>query len=49
MDDLDLPMLNSQTIITATDNFSEKNKIGEGGFGTVYLAIQYWSMITKNS
>nr|WIL59861.1 nodulation protein [Melilotus officinalis] len=37
MDDLDLPLLNLSTIITATDNFSEKNKIGEGGFGPVYL------------
>jgi len=47
MDDLDIPLLNLSTIITATDNFSEKNKIGEGGFGPVYLVIQYWSMITK--
>jgi len=45
MDDMDLPLLDLSTIITATDNFSEKNKIGEGGFGPVYLVIQYWSMI----
>ncbi|RHN61972.1 putative non-specific protein-tyrosine kinase RLK-Pelle-DLSV family [Medicago truncatula] len=37
LDDLDIPLLNLSTIITATDNFSEKNKIGEGGFGPVYL------------
>ncbi|XP_039689313.1 receptor-like serine/threonine-protein kinase SD1-8 isoform X4 [Medicago truncatula] len=37
IDDLDLPLLDLSTIITATDNFSEKNKIGEGGFGPVYL------------
>jgi hypothetical protein len=47
MDDMDLPLLDLSTIITATDNFSEKNKIGEGGFGPVYLVIQYWSMISK--
>ncbi|XP_045820475.1 G-type lectin S-receptor-like serine/threonine-protein kinase At4g27290 [Trifolium pratense] len=35
--DMDLPLLNLSTIIIATDNFSEKNKIGEGGFGAVYL------------
>ncbi|PNX73071.1 G-type lectin S-receptor-like serine/threonine-protein kinase [Trifolium pratense] len=35
--DMDLPLLNLSTIIIATDNFSEKNKIGEGGFGPVYL------------
>ncbi|CAJ2645781.1 unnamed protein product [Trifolium pratense] len=34
---MDLPLLNLSTIIIATDNFSEKNKIGEGGFGPVYL------------
>ncbi|XP_061337975.1 G-type lectin S-receptor-like serine/threonine-protein kinase At4g27290 isoform X2 [Gastrolobium bilobum] len=35
-DDLDLPFLDLSTIVTATDNFSIKNKIGEGGFGPVY-------------
>ncbi|CAK8577236.1 unnamed protein product [Lathyrus sativus] len=37
MDDQDLPLLPLSTIIIATDNFSEKNKIGEGGFGPVYM------------
>ncbi|XP_058733736.1 uncharacterized protein LOC131605396 [Vicia villosa] len=37
MDDQDLPLLNLSTIIIATDNFSKKNKIGEGGFGPVYM------------
>ncbi|KAJ1441967.1 putative serine/threonine-protein kinase [Sesbania bispinosa] len=36
VDHLDLPLFDFQTIIIATDNFSEKNKIGEGGFGPVY-------------
>ncbi|KAK7342662.1 hypothetical protein VNO80_25618 [Phaseolus coccineus] len=35
-DDLDLPSLDLSTIVTATNNFSIKNKIGEGGFGPVY-------------
>ncbi|KAK7257264.1 hypothetical protein RIF29_31112 [Crotalaria pallida] len=35
-DDLDLPLLDHSTIVTATDNFSIENKIGKGGFGPVY-------------
>ncbi|XP_058745957.1 G-type lectin S-receptor-like serine/threonine-protein kinase At4g27290 [Vicia villosa] len=34
--DIDLPLLAYSTLVTATDNFSIKNKIGEGGFGPVY-------------
>ncbi|KAI4333780.1 hypothetical protein L6164_018544 [Bauhinia variegata] len=35
-DDLDLPLFDLPTLAIATDNFSDKNKIGEGGFGPVY-------------
>ncbi|KAK2408428.1 G-type lectin S-receptor serine/threonine-protein kinase [Trifolium repens] len=35
-DDLNLPLLAYSTLVTATNNFSIKNKIGEGGFGPVY-------------
>ncbi|RDY03386.1 Receptor-like serine/threonine-protein kinase SD1-8, partial [Mucuna pruriens] len=35
-DDLDLPLLDLSIIMAATNNFSEVNKIGEGGFGPVY-------------
>nr|KYP60959.1 Putative serine/threonine-protein kinase receptor [Cajanus cajan] len=35
-DDQDLPLVDLSTIVTATDNFSINNKIGEGGFGLVY-------------
>ncbi|MED6134160.1 hypothetical protein PIB30_034688 [Stylosanthes scabra] len=36
MDDLELPMFDFDTLIMATDNFSQDNKLGEGGFGSVY-------------
>ncbi|XP_022926691.1 G-type lectin S-receptor-like serine/threonine-protein kinase B120 isoform X1 [Cucurbita moschata] len=32
----DLPMFNFNCIATATGNFSEANKLGQGGFGPVY-------------
>ncbi|KAK7269915.1 hypothetical protein RIF29_22722 [Crotalaria pallida] len=35
-DDLGIPLLSISTLASATSNFSEKNKIGEGGFGPVY-------------
>ncbi|CAK8530431.1 unnamed protein product [Lathyrus sativus] len=36
MDELDLPMFDFNTIIIATNNFLEENKLGQGGFGSVY-------------
>ncbi|KAI9093206.1 hypothetical protein K1719_027220 [Acacia pycnantha] len=35
-DDLDLPLFDLPTIAQATENFSQENKIGQGGFGPVY-------------
>ncbi|KAI4333175.1 hypothetical protein L6164_018013 [Bauhinia variegata] len=35
-DDPDLPLFDLSTIAVATENFSIENKIGEGGFGSVY-------------
>ncbi|CAA3009733.1 G-type lectin S-receptor-like serine/threonine-protein kinase At4g27290 isoform X1 [Olea europaea var. sylvestris] len=35
-EDMDLPIFNLATISHATDNFSVKKKLGEGGFGPVY-------------
>ena len=35
-EDIELPVFDLTTIANATDNFSRKNKLGEGGFGPVY-------------
>lgn len=35
--DLDLPLLDLTVILVATDNFAPDSKIGEGGFGPVYM------------
>lgn len=37
--DIELPKYDFDTIAIATDNFSSKNKLGEGGFGPVYKVI----------
>ncbi|XP_062087413.1 G-type lectin S-receptor-like serine/threonine-protein kinase At4g27290 isoform X2 [Humulus lupulus] len=38
-EDVDLPLFDLDTIMSATDNLSPANKIGEGGFGPVYKAV----------
>lgn len=38
-DDLELPFFDLVTIIKATNDFSINNKLGEGGFGTVYMVV----------
>ncbi|TVU20056.1 hypothetical protein EJB05_36243 [Eragrostis curvula] len=35
-DELELPIYDYDTIVTATEGFSTSNKLGEGGFGPVY-------------
>ena len=35
-DDMELPEFDLNTIVIATDNFSDNNKLGQGGFGPVY-------------
>ncbi|KAG8078162.1 hypothetical protein GUJ93_ZPchr0007g4910 [Zizania palustris] len=35
--DLDLPLLDLKAVFAATDDFAVSNKIGEGGFGPVYM------------
>lgn len=39
--ELQLPVYDISTIVAATENFSASNKIGEGGFGTVYKVIEF--------
>ncbi|XP_059316847.1 G-type lectin S-receptor-like serine/threonine-protein kinase At4g27290 [Lycium ferocissimum] len=38
-DEFELPMFQLSTITRATNNFSDNNKIGEGGFGLVYKGV----------
>ena len=35
-EDLEVPFFSLATIVIATNNFSNDNKLGEGGFGLVY-------------
>lgn len=37
----ELPIFNFNCLLLATNYFSEENKLGEGGFGTVYKVTIY--------
>lgn len=41
MDDIELPLFDFSTITMATNNFSEENKLGQGGFGSVYKVSSF--------
>ncbi|KAF7822796.1 G-type lectin S-receptor-like serine/threonine-protein kinase [Senna tora] len=41
-EDIDLPIFQFSTISNATNQFSESNKLGQGGFGPVYKAWRLW-------
>jgi len=43
---MDLPVFDLSTIAKATNNFTIKNKIGEGGFGSVYRVICFQIIMT---
>ena len=36
---IDLPFYDLESIIAATDSFSDENKLGQGGYGPVYKVI----------
>lgn len=38
-EDLELPLFDYSTIVMSTNNFSDENKLGQGGFGIVYKVI----------
>ncbi|KAK9707249.1 hypothetical protein RND81_07G183600 [Saponaria officinalis] len=41
-DDLELPIFDMYSMVVATDNFSEANKLGQGGFGRVYKGVMQY-------
>jgi hypothetical protein len=36
---IDIPFFNLESILAATDGFSNANKLGQGGYGPVYKVI----------
>lgn len=42
---IDVPFFDLQSILEATDNFSDANKLGQGGYGPVYKVIEEYLFI----
>jgi len=38
---IEVPYFNFKSILMATDDFSDANKLGKGGFGPVYKVIDF--------
>lgn len=36
IEDLELPLIEFEAVVAATEHFSHSNKVGKGGFGVVY-------------
>ena len=36
VEDMELPLMEFEAVVTATEHFSDFNKVGKGGFGVVY-------------
>ena len=36
IEDLDLPLMDFEAVVAATESFSHSNQVGKGGFGAVY-------------
>ena len=47
--DIDVPFFDFEDILAATDNFSDANKLGRGGFGPVYKEMFLISMFLSFS
>lgn len=43
----ELPLFNFTCVAAATNNFSEENKLGKGGFGIVYKVNLYDEHVCK--
>lgn len=46
-DEIELPLFDFPTLVMATNNFSSANKLGQGGFGSVYK-VNYQTAQTFN-
>ncbi|PQQ21389.1 G-type lectin S-receptor-like serine/threonine-protein kinase [Prunus yedoensis var. nudiflora] len=46
-EDLELPLFDLAAVVCATKNFSNNNKLGEGGFGSVFKDYGYKSYIER--
>ena len=39
--EIDLPFFDLESILAATDNFSDANKLGQGGYGVISVTLLY--------